>query len=213
MATEGAPVHPARIGCSGWNYDSWRGELYPAGLGKPRWLGCYATRFDTVEVNSTFYRLASEKAVERWVEQTPPGFVFAVKASRYLTHIRRLKDMRDGVARFMAPLGPLVESGRFGPVLWQLPPNFRRDDELLAAALAELPAARNTFEFRDPSWFHPDVARRRIQQKPTHRDDDPAARNSLYWVERPLAARFKKSGPGSEIATVERREAGVPIAK
>lgn len=148
-----------RVGCSGWNYDAWRGELYPEGLGKARWLEAYSRRFDTVEVNSTFYRLASRPAVERWVEQTPPGFLFSVKASRYLTHVRRLQQLREGVARFWEPLQPLVEVGRLGPVLWQLPPNFQRDDARLAAALAELPPGRNTFEFRHQSWFAPEVMR------------------------------------------------------
>lgn len=146
-----------RVGCSGWNYDSWRGLLYPQGVGKPRWLALYAERFDTVEVNSTFYRLASRDAVQRWVDSTPPDFLFSVKASRYLTHIKRLRGMRDGVARFLEPLEPLVRAGRLGPYLWQLPATFRRDDHLLRAALAELPPGRNAFEFRDPSWFAPEV--------------------------------------------------------
>src|SRR3954468_10708888 len=84
---------PVRVGCSGWNYDDWRGRLYPEGLGKQRWLARYAEEFDTVEVNSTFYRLASRDAVARWVDDTPEEFVFAVKASRYLTHVRRLRDI------------------------------------------------------------------------------------------------------------------------
>jgi uncharacterized protein YecE (DUF72 family) len=131
--------------------------LYPRGLGKPRWLGRYAERFDTVEVNSTFYRLASPDAVGRWVEQTPQGFCFTVKASRYLTHIKRLHDLSGGIRRFYDPLQPLVDAGRLGPVLWQLPGNFRRDDDLLSAALGQLPAGRHCTEFRHPSWFVPEV--------------------------------------------------------
>jgi uncharacterized protein YecE (DUF72 family) len=83
-------MHPIRVGCSGWNYQSWRGEFYPPGCPPSRWLERYATDFDTVEVNSTFYRLARRDAVARWVQQTPGGFVFTVKASRYMTHIKRL---------------------------------------------------------------------------------------------------------------------------
>ncbi len=147
----------AWVGCSGWNYDSWRGLLYPDGLGKQRWLERYAERFDTVEVNSTFYRLASRPAVQRWVEQTPPHFVFSVKASRYLTHVKRLRELREGIARYYERIEPLVESGKLGPVLWQLPANFHRDDELLAGALAQLPPGRHCFEFRHPSWFAPEV--------------------------------------------------------
>jgi uncharacterized protein YecE (DUF72 family) len=150
-------VRPVRVGCSGWNYDDWRGRLYPEGLGKQRWLGRYAEVFDTVEVNSTFYRLASRDAVARWVEDTPDDFVFAAKASRYLTHVRRLRDLRQGIARYYERIEPLVESGKLGPVVWQLPPNFQRDDERLAGALAELPSGRHCFEFRHESWFTQDV--------------------------------------------------------
>ena len=136
-------LHPARVGCSGWNYRAWRGALYPGGLPASGWLAHYATVFDTVEVNTTFYRLIGREAVERWVQQTPAHFVFAVKASRYLTHVRRLREIADGVARLYERLQPLVEAGRLGPVLWQLPESFRRDDERLASALAELPAGLN----------------------------------------------------------------------
>ncbi len=147
----------AWVGCSGWNYDPWRGLLYPDGLGKQRWLERYAERFDTVEVNSTFYRLASRPAVQRWVEQTPPHFVFSVKASRYLTHVKRLRELREGIARYYERIEPLVESGKLGPIVWQLPANFRRDDDVLAGALAALPPGRHCFEFRHESWFKPQV--------------------------------------------------------
>src|SRR5919107_221653 len=90
-------VRPVRVGCSGWQYDDWRGRLYPEGLAKGRWLGRYSEVFDTVEVNSTFYRLASPDAVARWVRETPPGFLFAAKASRYLTHIKRLQNLAEGI--------------------------------------------------------------------------------------------------------------------
>ena len=148
---------PVRIGCSGWNYDDWRGRLYPEGLGKVRWLERYAEVFDTVEVNSTFYRLASREAVGRWVEQTPPEFVFAAKASRYLTHVRRLREIETGIARYYERIEPLVEAGKLGPVVWQLPANFRADPELLAAVLPMLPAGRHCFEFRHESWFRAEI--------------------------------------------------------
>jgi uncharacterized protein YecE (DUF72 family) len=150
-------VRDVRIGCSGWNYDDWRGGLYPDGLGKPRWLERYADRFDTVEVNSTFYRLASRDAVARWVEQTPSDFVFAAKASRYLTHVRRLREIGQGIERYYERIEPLVESGKLGPVVWQLPPNFQRDDEVLESTLELLPPGRHCFEFRHESWFTTDV--------------------------------------------------------
>jgi uncharacterized protein YecE (DUF72 family) len=95
--------------------------------------------------------------VARWVEQTPPGFVFAVKASRYLTHVRRLRDIDQGIHRFYERIMPLVESDKLGPVVWQLPPNFQRDDELLAGTLERVPPGRHAFEFRHESWFTPDL--------------------------------------------------------
>ena len=150
-------MRPVRIGCSGWNYDDWRGRLYPDGLGKPRWLSRYAEVFDTVEVNSTFYRLASRDAVARWVEQTPPDFLFTLKASRYLTHIKRLTELGAGIEKFYERVEPLTATPKMGPVLWQLPENFHRDDDRLAAALDALPEGRHCFEFRHESWFVPEV--------------------------------------------------------
>jgi uncharacterized protein YecE (DUF72 family) len=141
-----------RIGCSGWNYKSWKDEFYE---GKPArlWLQHYAQQFDTVEVNNTFYRLPLTSSVARWVEETPPGFLFAIKASRYLTHIKRLTDMRQGLARYYERIEPLVRTPKLGPVLWQLPRTFKRDDDRLASALAALPPGRHCFEFRHASWF------------------------------------------------------------
>ncbi len=150
-------MKPVHIGCSGWNYAAWRELFYPKGLPQNRWLEHYANHFSTVEVNSTFYRLPKRDAVARWATQVPDEFVFTVKSSRYLTHIKRLTDMREGVQRFYERIEPLVESGKLGPVLWQLPPNFKRDDQRLADTLRELPSGRHCFEFRDPSWFAADV--------------------------------------------------------
>ena len=152
-------MHEARVGCSGWSYADWRGGLYPEGLPQRRWLERYAEVFDTVEVNATFYRLPRESTVQAWVDQVPGGFRVSVKASRFLTHMKRLRDIRDGVARFWEPLEPLRRGRRLGPVLWQLPESFARDDDLLAEALDELPRARHCFEFRHPSWFVEPVRR------------------------------------------------------
>ena len=146
-----------RIGCSGWMYDDWRGRLYPEREPKRRWLELYASHFDTVEVNATFYRLQRREAVQAWVQQTPAQFTFAVKASRYLTHVKRLAGIRDGIGRFYEPLEPLIEAGRLGPILWQLPENFHRDDARLRGWLELLPAGRHTIEFRHASWFAPSV--------------------------------------------------------
>jgi uncharacterized protein YecE (DUF72 family) len=148
---------PVRIGCSGWNYQHWRELIYPKGLPPSRWLEHYTTLFDTVEVNSTFYRLPRVEAVARWVEQTPPDFVFTIKSSRYLTHIKRLTDLTGGIERFYERIEPLVRSPKLGPVLWQLPGTFHRDDDRLRAALEALPPGRHCFEFRHASWFVPEV--------------------------------------------------------
>lgn len=145
------------MGCSGWNYQHWRERVYPKGLPPRRWLEHYATLFDTVEVNATFYRLPTRKAVAAWVEQTPPDFLFAVKASRYLTHMKRLTDLDSGVELFYERIEPLVASPKLGPVLWQLPQNFHRNDERLASALDRLPPGRHCFEFRHESWFADEV--------------------------------------------------------
>jgi len=148
-----------RVGCSGWNYADWRnGVFYPPRLPANKWLEFYAEHFDTVEVNATFYRLPKKSSVARWVEQSPPGFTFAIKASRYLTHVKRLYDLGPGLERFYACIEPLLGTEKLGPVLWQLPPNFKRDNERLARALELLPTReRHCFEFRDASWFHEDV--------------------------------------------------------
>lgn len=150
-------MKPVRIGCSGWMYDDWRGRLYPASEPKRRWLELYAARFDTVEVNATFYRLQHREAVDAWVRQTPEGFTFAVKASRYLTHVKRLANIDEGIKRFYEPLEPLLRAGRLGPVLWQLPESFHRDDARLHAWLERLPPGLHTIELRHPSWFVPEV--------------------------------------------------------
>jgi uncharacterized protein YecE (DUF72 family) len=158
-------MKPVHIGCSGWQYADWRGGLYPQGEPQRRWLELYAQRFETVEINATFYRLPKRDAVARWVEQTPDQFIFTVKVSRYLTHIKRLSNTEDGLALFAERIEPLIEARRLGPLLWQLPENFRRDDEKLAAWLEVLakhepPLLRGSshaIEFRHPSWFEEPV--------------------------------------------------------
>jgi uncharacterized protein YecE (DUF72 family) len=152
-----AALRPVHVGCSGWNYRSWRERFYTPGTPVREWLSSYAERFETVEVNTTFYRLIARTAVEHWVEQTPPEFIFAVKASRFLTHVKRLTEIGDGVARFYERIEPLAACGRLGPVLWQLPETFQRDEQRLSRALAALPPGRHAFECRHPSWFAPEV--------------------------------------------------------
>jgi uncharacterized protein YecE (DUF72 family) len=142
-----------RVGCSGWVYRDWRGSFYPKDLPQRRWLERYAEVFDTVEINNTFYRLPSRDAVAGWHEATPAGFTFTVKASRYITHVKRLRQVADGLARLSERIEPIAEAGKLGPILWQLPANFQRDDDRLAAALEALDQGRHCFEFRHPSWF------------------------------------------------------------
>jgi uncharacterized protein YecE (DUF72 family) len=150
-------VRPVHVGCSGWNYRDWRERFYPEKLPQRLWLEHYSKHFRTVEVNNTFYRLPNRPAVEGWARQTPDDFVFTVKASRYLTHVKRLGEMGKGVERFYERIEPLRSAGKLGPVLWQLPPTFRRDDGRLASALEQLPEGRHCLEFRHESWFSAEV--------------------------------------------------------
>jgi len=144
------------VGTSGWQYDDWRGRFYPSELPKRDWLGFFAARFPTVEINNSFYRLPSAEAFGRWRNQTPDGFVVTLKASRFITHIRRMRDCRDPVELLWTratELGP-----RLGPVLFQFPPRFPADVERLKDFLPVLPRGmRAAFEFRDPSWERDDV--------------------------------------------------------
>jgi uncharacterized protein YecE (DUF72 family) len=157
VADSGESARPVWIGCSGWNYRDWRETVYPKGLPARRWLEHYSSLFRTVEVNNTFYRLPTLAAVEGWVRQTPDDFLFTVKASRYLTHMKRLTDMEAGVERFYERIEPLVTARKLGPVLWQLPGNFHRDDDRLESAIERLPPGRHCIEFRHASWFADEV--------------------------------------------------------
>lgn len=140
-----------RVGTSGYAYRHWRGILYPEGLPQRRWLERYARFFDTLEVNATFYRLPSAETVERWRDAVPRGFLFAVKGSRYLTHLKRLLDPAEGLRRFYRPVSRF--GAKLGPVLWQLPPQLGPDLPRLDAFLSRLPAGRHAVEFRDPAWY------------------------------------------------------------
>jgi uncharacterized protein YecE (DUF72 family) len=140
-----------RVGTSGWQYDDWRSRFYPADLPRSGWLRWYAERFSSVEVNNTFYRLPGRSTFERWRDETPEGFVIAVKASRYLTHLRRLREPQEPLRRLLGAAAGL--GSRLGPVLFQLPPRFPAQPDRLAELLRHLPAdVRAAFEFRDPSW-------------------------------------------------------------
>lgn len=140
------------VGTSGWQYADWRGRLYPAGVPQRRWLEFYAAHFGTVEVNNAFYRLPERAVFESWRDRTPPGFVVAVKASRYLTHIKRLRDPDEPVRRLLDRATGLGD--RLGPILLQLPPTLRADAALLADCLAAFPRdIRVAVEPRHESWW------------------------------------------------------------
>jgi len=141
------------VGTSGWSYDHWRDRFYPEHLPSRRRLAFYATRFATVEVNATFYGLPKNRTIGEWRDAVPAEFVFAVKGSRYITHVRKLRDAGDEVRTFTERVRPL--GAKLGPVLWQLPPFLERDLDLLESFLGELPGngIRHAIEFRHESWL------------------------------------------------------------
>lgn len=141
-----------RIGCSGWVYQHWRGLFYPADLPVKRWFEFYADEFDTVEINNSFYRLPKAETFDAWRKQAPDGFRYAVKAQRYVTQAKKLKDGEETVPRIMQPIRHL--GATLGPVLYQLPPRFRLNLARLESFLKILPEdVTSVFEFRDPSWY------------------------------------------------------------
>jgi uncharacterized protein YecE (DUF72 family) len=145
-----------RIGTSGWHYAHWRGPYYPEDLPASKMLAFYLGDFDTVEINNSFYHLPARSTFEAWRAATPPGFVFAVKGSRYLTHMKKLKDPDDAIGRFFESAVGLGK--KLGPVLFQLPPHWRCNTERLELFLRALPRRhRYAFEFREPSWHCSDV--------------------------------------------------------
>lgn len=150
-----------RIGTSGYVYRHWRGRFYPRALPASQWLAWYAAHFDAVELNAPFYRLPTAEAFARWRAQVPPGFVFAVKASRFLTHVKRLRDPEDSLALLLDRARHLGDG--LGPILFQLPATFHRDEERLDGLIAALgrqntvPGLQAVLEVRHPSWLVPPV--------------------------------------------------------
>lgn len=148
---------PLIVGTSGWQYADWRGTYYPAGLPQGRWLEHVLADFTTVEVNASFYRLPTREVTAGWHDRSPADAVFAMKASRYLTHVRRLREPAEPVARLLDRIAPLRD--KLGPVLLQLPPDLRADLPALAATLRRFPAeVRLAVEPRHPSWFTGELA-------------------------------------------------------
>jgi uncharacterized protein YecE (DUF72 family) len=151
MNSAGSGCH---IGTSGWSYQHWRKRFYPEELPSSRWLGYYADRFSSVEINSSFYRLPSEDTLAGWRDAVPDGFIFAVKASRYITHMKKLKEPKESLSPFLERLEVL--GAHRGPLLFQLPPRWGLNPGRLEGFLEALPSGLPcAFEFRDPSWFHP----------------------------------------------------------
>jgi uncharacterized protein YecE (DUF72 family) len=148
------------VGCSGWQYKHWRGDFCPAELPQSRWFAHYALSFDTVEINNSFYRLPPAETFAKWREQAPQRFIYAVKASRFLTHMKKLKDPYDPLVRFFENAREL--GSRLGPVLYQLPPNWPLNLERLELFLQTLSKVEadlkvgpydHVLEFREPSWY------------------------------------------------------------
>jgi uncharacterized protein YecE (DUF72 family) len=145
-----------RIGTSGWYYDHWKERFYPPGLAKSKWFEHYAQHFNTVEVNNTFYHLPTPQTLTRWRDLAPESFLYAVKANRYITHIKRLKDTAEEVRRFFDVVGLLKE--KLGPILYQLPPSLHKDLDLLGSFIKLLPKkSPAVFEFRHESWYEQDT--------------------------------------------------------
>jgi uncharacterized protein YecE (DUF72 family) len=142
------------VGTSGWAYPVWKPKFYPPGLAPKNFLKHYATRLSAVEVNYTFRRILSEKAALSWLADVPPEFQFVPKANFYITHVRRLREVTEPLERFLPTLEPLRKRKQLGPVLFQLPPNFKADVPLLRDFLAQLPRKMlYAIEFRHESWF------------------------------------------------------------
>ncbi len=145
-----------RIGTSGWHYADWPGRFYPEKLPKSKWFEHYAKEFDTVEINNTFYQLPKETTFQNWHKQAPRNFLFTVKANRFITHIKRLKEPQEPLDRFFK--GALLLKENLGPVLYQLPPSFHKDPGRLESFLKVLPKGKiAVFEFRHESWFSDDT--------------------------------------------------------
>lgn len=150
-----AAVH---IGCSGWNYDHWKGLFYPEKSSSGQWFKEYSAVFSTVEINNTFYRLPGQSTFRKWHDQAPPGFIYAVKANRFITHMKKLKDPKEPVGRFLEQARALA--GHLGPILFQLPPHWSVNEErldeftdiLLSSSMSE--ELQYVFEFRESSWYN-----------------------------------------------------------
>ncbi len=174
-----------RIGTSGWNYKHWRGVFYPPKLPVARWFDFYARHFDTVEINNSFYRLPSLAAFDAWRVQAPPGFLYAVKASRYLTHLKKLRDPEQPLVNVLTRARRLRE--HLGPILYQLPPHWRCDVERLRAFVELLPMDLvHVLELRDPSWYNDAVREVLTAAQVSFCIHDMRGSESPWWVSGPV---------------------------
>jgi len=149
-------VSKIRVGCSGWVYKHWRGIFYPEGLPQNRWFEFYASEFDTVEINNSFYHLPKPATFEKWRKKAPTGFCYSIKANSYLTQAKKLKDCKEPLDRMMAAVRHVGK--RLGPILYQLPPNMKINLERLESFLRILPAqVASVFEFRNHDWYMPET--------------------------------------------------------
>jgi uncharacterized protein YecE (DUF72 family) len=182
-----------RVGTSGWVYRPWRGPFYPQGLAQKDWFKFYAERFDTAEINATFYRLPSQAAVAAWREAAPSDFQFAWKASRYITQAKKLRDAEAPLGRVYAPMMAL--GSKRGPALFQLPPQLHLDLPRLERFLALLPNERHTVEFRHSSWYADPVfealARHDVALCISDHHDAPAP-----WIQTASFVYVRGHGPG-----------------
>lgn len=213
-----------KIGTSGWNYDDWKGEFYPEQKSDEYLLSHYAKKFDTVEVNRTFYSLPEKKTVEKWCDMVPDDFIFSVKASRYITHMKKLKDPKEPLRNFLEIADSFGD--RLGPVLFQLPPNWNVNPERLSHFLKELPDDyASVFEFRDQSW-HCEVVYDMLQEHNAAlcfydfekiRSPEVQTANHIYLrMHGPLEEAYKGSYPDHILADlaqklIDWRKEGKPV--
>ena len=173
------------VGTSGYSYKEWKGNFYPEDLPAKEMLSYYSRRLPAVEINNTFYHLPKEETFAAWGKKAPPDFLYAIKASRYLTHIKRLKDPEEGLARFFAGVKRLKDHA--GPILFQLPPHWHWDQERLRYFIRQLPSRwRHVFEFRHPSWCNEEVRSLLTKKKVSFCIHDLRDFSCPKWVTGPL---------------------------
>ncbi|MDQ2843941.1 MAG: DUF72 domain-containing protein [Acidobacteriota bacterium] len=200
-----------RVGTSGWHYKHWIGTFYPPRNSAANMLVFYQERFDTVELNNSFYQLPKKPALEKWRESTPPDFCFAVKGSRFLTHMKKLKDAEAGIVKFLEAVEVLRE--KLGPILFQLPPNWEIDASRLRSFLGALPPYhRYAFEFRNPTWEAPEIYRLLSEFRAAHCAFDLAGYQSPLHVTADFTY-LRLHGPGGKYQGTYSEEALVGWAE